>query len=643
MSVVAVAATLTTTTFYSLKHNYRAQAQATGTKADEFERTARQYAAAQSGRDISSISLTTGRSVVLSQTGRSLARFKVLDSEQPLLIDVDAVSGEIVDGTALVEREFDARRQANGKLGDALRERLKSATTESLPIVLWLNAPTDDAAAPLKPPASRSTPVLRTDEVETIMARALERRANETAAVRKSTLEVLLRVDSNARTDVASPIAYARVPVDFLPTLQSSDAIVEIDLDEDFVGPDLDNATRVIRAEPEVHTNLGIVATAEKIGQVEAGTDAKIATHDCLDQITQSGTTNDTHATGVAGVMICHFDGISHGADLRLGSGTTQSALESAAGTIRTWSAKAFNMSYFLGTGLAPNTHDKFFDDYFSTYFRTVVKSAGNRGTTGCSAGTDGHVTHPGLGYNVLTVGNLNDANTLNRADDSMASCSSWKNPTSTNSDREKPEVAAPGTAIRLPNLSNTFSSQSGTSFAAPMVTGTATLMMSANNTVRTWPEVVKAAIMATAHANVEGDQRLSDFDGAGGIDARDAVDVVRPGGPSNSDWRGDPVTCSSFPYTYAFTLPAARRTRVVVVWHQDPTYVNYSSQPGADLDIEIRNSSNSPVTYSSSYDNTYEIVDFVPFSSGTYSVRVYSARCDKSPKYLGIAWWQEP
>jgi hypothetical protein len=610
---------------------------------DAAERTARNYAAEQLGVAPENIALSNGRLVNLDRLGRSLVRFKVVGSDKPFGIDIDSVSGVPVDGTLLVKQEASQALSATGKLGEALRERLRAPGVTRVPLVLWLNAPTNDTAAPLKESVTRESPALTDAAIEAILARAIEQRASETAAVRTSVLELLRSVDPRAFTDDASPIAYATVPVGFVATLQASRDVVDIDLDDDRVHPDLSNATRVIRAEPDVHVNLGIVATSEKVGQVEAGSDKKIATHDCLDQITQSGTSDDSHATGVAGVMICHFDGISHGADLRLGSGSSQSSLESAAGTIRSWSAKAFNMSYGIGSGLAPSSHDKFYDDYFSTYFRTVVKSAGNQGGAGCAAGTNGDVTHPGLGYNVLTVGNLNDQNTLGRGDDAMAGCSSWRDPSSTNSDRDKPEVAAPGTSISVPNLANGFASQSGTSFAAPMVTGTATLMMSANTTLRTWPELVKAAIMATAHSNVEGDQRLSEFDGVGAIDARDAVDVVRSGGPSNSDYRGDPVTCSSFPYNYSFSLVAGRRSRLVVVWHQDPTYSSYSTQPAADLDLDILDPNGNFVLTSNSYDNTYEIVDFVPSLSGTYSARVTNQRCDKSPKYIGVAWWREP
>ena len=53
----------------------------------------------------------------------------------------------------------------------------------------------------------------------------------------------------------------------------------------------------------------------------------------------------------------------------------------------------------------------------------------------------------------------------------------------------------------------------------------------------------------------------------------------------------------------------------MVITWDQDPMYCDYANRPGADLDLYIYDSSifAIPITYSRSYDNTYEIVEFTP------------------------------
>ena len=49
------------------------------------------------------------------------------------------------------------------------------------------------------------------------------------------------------------------------------------------------------------------------------------------------------------------------------------------------------------------------------------------------------------LGWNVITVGAIEDYDTLLWDDDEMAAWSSWADPQSTHGDREKPEVVAVG------------------------------------------------------------------------------------------------------------------------------------------------------------------------------------------------------
>ena len=85
--------------------------------------------------------------------------------------------------------------------------------------------------------------------------------------------------------------------------------------------------------------------------------------------------------------------------------------------------------------------------------------------------------------------------------------------------------------------------------------------------------------------------------------------------------------------------LYAGTRTRVAITWDTPTSYSQYASRPSADLDLRVVNASGSTVASSSSFDNTYEIVDFTPSATGTYTLRVIRYRCDASPAYLGWAW----
>jgi hypothetical protein len=162
------------------------------------------------------------------------------------------------------------------------------------------------------------------------------------------------------------------------------------------------------------------------------------------------------------------------------------------------------------------------------------------------------------------------------------------------------------------------------------------------------WPEAIKATLMATAVHNIEADTRLSECDGAGGVDAVSADDVVRG---VNGSWGAKEYDCNSpSPDDVAtINLTAGQRARVVIVWPTDPSSPNYleaSSRPSADLDLLLVNAAdNNIVDKSTSWDNTYEIVDFVAPASGTYKIRVVRNHCEVSypPNYLAWAWWVEP
>ena len=80
-------------------------------------------------------------------------------------------------------------------------------------------------------------------------------------------------------------------------------------------------------------------------------------------------------------------------------------------------------------------------------YRRTVVVAAGNFDS---DDNPNNHVLNPAIAYNVIAVGNFDDNDTTSWGDDSMASSSSFVNPISNHSDREKPEVAAPGGTTKL-------------------------------------------------------------------------------------------------------------------------------------------------------------------------------------------------
>lgn len=594
--------------------------------------------------------LTPGVRLALPESGRTLLRHKVLDQERALGVDVDLDTGEIVDGDALLHEELAAGRARRGKLSRALRYHLEQSGAESVPVGIWIKGEAA-SAGPRRPSVSRRSRPRTDAEIAAILAAASGRRERELSGARQRTIAALRALGAAPAGDLRGPLLRARLTRAQLAALEAADDVVEVGLDHADGAHGLDVVSDTLDYRPDVHETLGLRGAGETIGDIEwTSGGLRIADHSCLDQIDQaaSGSIHE-HATNVAGVLICNDPlerGVAPDANLVFRAAESSAAFPEVARQAIDAGARIINVTAFAGavTDRSPSDFDKAIDELQWTYLVTPVVLAGNRGGPGCGSGTDGFIVHPGLAYNAITVGGFDDRNTAVRSDDLIGSCSSWGDPASAHSDREKPEVAAPGMNIFTTDTNGGFINKNGTSFATPAVSGIASLMMNANHDLRFWPEAVKAGIMATARYNVEGASRLSERDGVGGVSARDAVDLVRPDGPSHSDWAATEVTCASFPFTYRFQLPrASRRTRFVIVWPQDPNYVNYAAQPNADLELEVKGPFGSVVGSSTSFDNTYEIAEFNAPFAGQYTATIKARRCDSSPGALAIAWFQEP
>lgn len=171
-----------------------------------------------------------------------------------------------------------------------------------------------------------------------------------------------------------------------------------------------------------------------------------------------------------------------------------------------------------------------------------LVAASGNNGRGPDGRIRHGGVTAPGNAPSVLTVGASSHMGTIDREDDTIASFSS-RGPGAIDYGA-KPDLVAPGVGIeslsdfgstlyatRLPYLlAGTvatpylpYLSLSGTSMAAPVVTGTVALMLQANPSLT--PNTVKAILQYTAERH-DGYDPLTQ--GAGFLNARGAVELAR-------------------------------------------------------------------------------------------------------------------
>lgn len=514
---------------------------------------------------------------------------------------------------------------------------------ERIPVVFWLDQARDlslqrpefasvesPSEGPLPAPDDDSAAVL---EVDALYAQLDAENADIAST---STAELTSNLESLGYEPVAdtlSPAISAVVPAGALRDLSLSKGVLQVYIDEEYEAllSISGNSVGAYQAHMVGNTAQNVrTALVEVGGTIQAGNPSLVGV---VLESPNPGCTSG-HATEVAGVIRSHHSfqrGIARDSHLWSGGACVgvQSLLQTSSNRAVAWRARAINLSFGGNISNSPGSFERFYDKIVQDNWRTVVVAAGN-------TGLGNRVLNPAQAYNILAVGAFNDRGWPW----AMASFSSSGDPLSQHGDREKPEVAAPGVGI-VTTLGTGLTGSagvSGTSFASPIVAGAAALTMRRNSWLQVWPESVKSILMATATTNLEGAARLSEHDGAGGINASFADQVA---GHANGTWGGTGYSCGS-PAQWIVSsvyVQAGRRVRVAMAWDANPAAPNYSSRPGADLDMRILGPTNVVVAGSLSWDNTYEIVDFIAPSSGTYKLRVNKFSCQYTPKWLGWAW----
>lgn len=158
------------------------------------------------------------------------------------------------------------------------------------------------------------------------------------------------------------------------------------------------------------------------------------------------------------------------------------------------------NMSFGETNPTGNYNSDSAYFDYISyTYGVVFVASAGNEGQ-----GT-GNVANPGMGYNIITLGSVNDEETI------TSFSSVWDN-----DGAPKPTITCLG-SMNVPNFIGT---NFGTSFSCAFVTSMIAMMMELNPSLKGNPSKVLAYICASAsyvdaHYDMTG-SGLEEYVGAG-------------------------------------------------------------------------------------------------------------------------------
>ncbi|MGC8837748.1 MAG: S8 family serine peptidase [Anaerolineae bacterium] len=602
--------------------------------------------------------------------GRPIYWAKVWDALSGQALDV-ALDGDLRPLSA-GEAEVlvaDLHAQAYGKLSEALSAQVQAlGPADLVEVAIALHTPDGlDVARPSEQEEAFLSEAAR----EALWNARIQAYQEQVAAVERPLVEELLAAGLQVvyvSPDV--PLLLARLPKDALLSLAQHPAVAQV-WSVQAMEEEINTVKRTVRATriwPQGANGRGV-----KVGVSEVGAKARdanpyltFAWNEAYESCGYS-----SHGTAVAGIIGAFLasDPVYRGMAFRSSLYYHGSCIGYWDRLVEGWQelrykgVAAINSSWGADGNSVPDYTDMEIDTYVRNYGKFMTKSAGNRAPGfGCPY-SDGDVTNPGLGYNVMTVGNFDHKRTATWTDDTMEdTCSSYRDPKSAHGDREKPEVAAPGTDIHstLSRSSAPWIGEvgSGTSYAAPVVAALAADLISKEPKLQGWPEVIKAILMASARnpvgeayrgANGKG-LHMSESAGAGGVDFEAALQILNR---QQGGWARKTVYYSTFGsskyFAYRVRWQAGKKVRVALVWDTNPlrTTYNRTSQPSSDLDLRIFKDGQR-VAYSTSYDNTFEVVEFMASTTGVYEIRIYLRRWDEGGTsdayrtYMGLAWRYE-
>lgn len=584
---------------------------------------------------------------------------------------VDLISGRVEeDISALLAAEAQAHQAHYGKLQPALYERLQVLRNkDTLPVAVWvaaqpgrtlaeqqeaafaaLAAKYPEAKAALK----RSGKPMDVDDPELACRIEAEYAALLAAETRVRVQPVVTELERQGFTVTAyegMPSFTAVLPKWMIVRLSKRDDVGAIYLIEAEEQPALDSAVPTSLA-PTVwgrgYDGNGVTIAILEHGNVDSNNsflnlspNSRAADNGVQDHTTRVA----SNAASFHGT----YRGMAPGATvLSAGENGQQSDVVAALQWALDQGANVVSFSGGFEADTNMNWTDRAFDYWTRQRFRMVVKSSGNTG---------GYITSPGKAWNVVTVGGIEDNNTPNWSGDQVWASSAYTNPVSLHNDREKPEVVAVAADVITLGNNNAIAWAWGTSMAAPQVAGLAALLIDRSSSLNSWPEATRAIMMASATHSIEdpsiivrgqGDLR----DGAGAINADLADRVAQHRGSATgpcyvSCWWGESITNSNFPVDTdlerIFYATQGDLIRVATAWwsHADTPGNDYSfDRLDTDLDLRIRAPNGQYISGASSlsFDNNYEMVQFIAPQAGQYRIVVRKHRADEYSNYLGVA-----
>ncbi|MCB8984659.1 MAG: S8 family serine peptidase [Ardenticatenaceae bacterium] len=243
----------------------------------------------------------------------------------------------------------------------------------------------------------------------------------------------------------------------------------------------------------------------------------------------------------------------------------------------------------------------------------------------------------PGTAKNAITVGAVKDGNWPNESVTSCGGvsdydwppgeriCFSNYGPIDVDGDgasRIKPDLMAPGVKITSSVAwyldGDYYAAWNGTSMAAPQVTGSVAQFLDAYPGYINWPEVVKAAFIASA-TNVGGTDTA--HYGRGMINVYHAT-YDQSNISDVTFWTGS-IAATGSVVTHTFTVPSGfSEVRVALTW-ADPVAGDGTDDVINDLDLRVYDGNGVLVGTSATSDDTVEYVKATSGAPGSWTIRV--------------------
>jgi len=582
--------------------------------------------------------------------GRYIEIMKASDrkSGAPMALAFDQ-SGRRVDAERLLRRMQAARAKKFGKLQESLHAHLaKAGSRGRVPVAIWLRTDETTITGEKKLKGETRRP-----------AREVERQGREIGRVVAAFTARCGERWRGLEPDPVAPVVYAELTRSEIEALAKDRAVAGVFLHEREGIEDLVNSIGIANSD-DVHT-LGFRGSGVKVAVWEDSpdvtTDLSIAA-----RFKSSGFATSDHARHTHGIVKNIERNAPHGhaPSCALHSANTKD-LDALRWAVKDKGCTVVSQSFHRSSepGASGMSFDDVYKDWLALHWPwpTICQAAGNFFTgdaDNINPPSSEFVNHKG--YNGLVVGNHDDTA------GAMSGSSVFRNPASTHGDRELPEIAANGTAVTAVKLT-----KSGTSMASPAAAGVVALLQNRDATLKSWPEGCRAIMLAAAKRNIAGNTWWQDVvssvdasDGTGAADALEAANITsqrrsRNAAGTRRGWDVGTLRSRDIgrdrrtTFSYNVTLPrfflGPRKVKVALAWDSKITMFSIlgiefpiASVLAVDLDLQVFDKNGAQVGYSGSWDNSYEIAEFIGSPGETYTIKIrrWSGSDDV---WYGIAW----